>query len=67
MSTIFMTSIKKINKVNKYWTVDVESDDNEIFSYDITASSAEEAANEATTKAANQGIYNIYSMNVYAY
>lgn len=67
MSTIFMTSIKKINKVNKYWTVDVESDDNEIFSYDITANSAEEAANEATMKAANQGIYNIYSMNVYAY
>lgn len=67
MSTIFMTSIKKINKVNKYWTVDVVSDDNEIFSYDITASSAEEAANEATMKAANQGIYNIYSMNVYAY
>lgn len=67
MSTIYMTSIKKNNKVNKYWTVDVESDDNEIYSYDIMAISADEAAHEATMKAANEGVYNIYSMNIYAY
>ena len=63
-----MTSIAKdSNQSINTWFVDVESDDNDTYSFEVTARTAKEAAYKATGLAAAQGIYNIYYMNIYKY
>lgn len=63
-----MTSIaNNSNQSINTWSVDVESDDNESYSFEVTARTAKEAAYKATGLAAAQGIYNIYYMNIYKY
>lgn len=67
MAPVYMTSINKIQTIAKSWTVEIESDDNESYTFEVNAANAQSAAHKATALAASQGVYNIYNMSIYQF
>lgn len=68
MAPVYMTSqfAKSLKKLTNLWSVEIEDFDNESYSFEVTAKSADEAAHKATQMAANMGVYDVYNMFVYA-